>query len=97
MSKVSCLKEIIKKLTDDDIDDPSLDTICKCLGKLAEVISSASDGTKWFVVNDDLMSGGNAPSGAKPGDLVLDNQGDVFEVDGDLLLASTDVNLKGTA
>lgn len=97
MSKVSCLRRIIKKLTDDEIDDLSLDTICDCLDKLAEVVSSASDGTKWFVVNDNLMSGGNAPSGAKPGDLVLDNQGDVFEVDDDLSLASTGVNLKGTA
>lgn len=96
MSKVDCLKKIISKLTDEEIDNEDLDTICACLDKLAEVVSSAS-GTTWFVVNDDLMSGGDAPADAKSGDLVLDNQGDVFEVDNDLLLADTGVNLKGTA
>lgn len=108
MSKVECLKKIISKLTGEELNDPELDTICECLDKLSEVVSTAGggsgtpgkdgkdgkDGTKWFVMNENLMTGSNAPSGAKEGDLVLDNQGDVLVVIEDLTLAGTGVNLK---
>lgn len=105
MSKVNCLRKIISKLTDGEIPDSELDTVCKCLDKIAEVVSAGvggihgppgKDGTKWFVVDQNLMSGSNAPTGAKARDLVLDNQGDVFEVYEDLLLTNTGVNLKGS-
>lgn len=53
---------------------------------------------QWFVVNEPLSDGGSAPFGAKVGDLVLDNSGEIFNVvnssDG-YVLETTNVVLGG--
>lgn len=56
------------------------------------------DGTRWFVVNEPLADGNSAPIGAKVGDLVLDNSGEIFEVVSDVngpIVKTTNVVLGG--